>query len=107
MTIWSNCECGQGKGPFQKPLGQQNFVDDLPTGFSLITRERSVLPTCKLAQKILNVILRRMLYNLNGNKHYLKSRFGEIGHFPCIFGFFPDFHDFVAAKRGAGPIESA
>ena len=98
---------GQGKGPFQKPLGGRNFLDDFLTGFSLITREQRVLQTCKLAQKILHAILRRMVYNLSGIKLYLKSQFGEIGHFSCILGFFPDFLNFVAEKRWAGPIELA
>ena len=47
-----------------------------------------------------------MVYSLRGIEQYLKSHFGEIGRFSCILGFFPDFHDFVVAKRGAGPIES-
>ena len=59
-----------------------------------------MLKTCKLAQKILNSILRPMMYNSSGNKQYLKSQFCEIGRFSCILGFFPDFRDFVAAKRG-------
>ena len=46
-----------------------------------------------------------MVYSMNGNEQYLKSQFGEIGRFSCIFGYFPDFPDFVAAKQGAGPIE--
>ena len=65
-----------------------------------------MLQTWKLAQKILNAILRRMVYSLRGNKQYLKSQFGEIGRFSCFSGVFPNFPDFVAAKRGAGPIES-
>ena len=64
-----------------------------------------MLQTCKLAQNFLNAILRRMVYSMNGNEQYLKSQFGEIGRFSCIFGYFPDFPDFVAAKQGAGPIE--
>ena len=48
-----------------------------------------------------------MMYDLIGNKQYLKSQFGKIGRFSCILGVFLDFHDFVAAKRGAGPIELA
>ena len=96
---------GQGKGPFQKPLGRRNFVDDFSTGFSLITREQSVLQTSYLAQKILPAILRRMVHGLSGKKQYLKSQICENGRFPCILWVFPDFTDFVAAKRGAGPIE--
>ena len=68
-------------GPFQKPFGGQNFVDDFSAGFSLITRERSMLQTCRLAQKIQHVILRRMVCDLSGKKLYLKSQFGEIGRF--------------------------
>ena len=95
------------KGHFQKPLGRRNFVDEFSTGFSLITRERCVLQTWNLAQKIRHAILRRMVYSESGNKLYLKSQFGEIGRFSCILGFFRDFHDFVAAKRWAGLIELA
>ena len=84
MTIWSDCEWPGEKGPFQKPLGRRNFVDEFSIGFSLITRERSVLQTCQLAQKIINAILHRMVYNLSGIEQYLKSPFGEIGRFPCI-----------------------
>ena len=64
-----------------------------------------MLQTCKSAQKILRAILRRMIYSLSVNKQYLKSQFGEIGRLSCIFGFFPDFPDFVAVKCGAGLIE--
>ena len=98
---------GQQKGPFQKPFGGRNFVDDFLTGFSSITQDRCMLQTWKLAQKILCAVLRRLACNLSGNKQYLKSRFGENGHFSCILGIFPDFHDLVAAKRGAGPVELA
>ena len=62
-----------------------------------------MLQTCRLAQKILHAILRRMMYSMSGNKQYLKSQFDEIGRFSCFLGFFRDFHDFVAAKRWAGP----
>ena len=48
-----------------------------------------------------------MVYNSSGNNQYLKSQCCEIGHFSCILGFFPDFPDFFAAKRGAEPIELA
>ena len=92
-------------GPFQRPLGRQNFVDDFSKGFSLISRERNKLQICKLVQKILNAILRRMMYSLGGNTLYLKSQFGEIGRFSCFLAFSHDFQDFVAAKRGAAPIE--
>ena len=97
----------QGKRPSQEPLGRPNFVDDFSTGFSFITRDGRVSQTCKLAQKFLHTILRRMVYILCGNKQYLKSQFGVNGHFPCILGFFPDFLDFVAAKRWAGPMKVA
>ena len=93
---------GRGKRPFQKPLGRQNFIDDFSTGFSLITREQSMLKTCKLAQKILNSILRRMVYNLCGNKQYLKSQFGENGRFSCILGFFPIFMILSRQNEGRG-----
>ena len=61
-----------------------------------------MLQTCKLAQKILYAILRRMVCNSSGNKQYLKFHFGKIGRFSCVMGDFPDFRDFVAAKRGGG-----
>ena len=91
---------GQGKGP----LARQNFVADFSTGFSLITRERKVLQTCKLAYKILHQTLRRMVLSFSGNKQYLKNQFSEIVCFSSIFGFFPDFSDFVTAKRGGGGV---
>ena len=75
---------------------------DFSKRFSLITREWSMLETCKLAQKILHVILRRMVCNLSRNKLYLKSQFGEIGRFSCILGFFPIFMNFSRENGGRG-----
>ena len=61
-----------------------------------------MLETCKLAQKMLHNILRRMVYDLSGNKQCLNSDFGESGRVSCILGVSPDFHEFVAVKRGRG-----
>ena len=87
------------KGLFQKPLGRLNFVDRFSIGFSLITRDRSTLQTCKLAQKILYAILHQMMYNLSGYEQYLKSQLCEIGRFSCILGVFPIF-PFLTRKNG-------
>ena len=65
-----------------------------------------MLQTCKLAQKIPNAILRRMLYSLSGNKQYLKSHLAKLVLFRAFWWFFLIFPDFVAVKRRAGPIES-
>ena len=61
-----------------------------------------MLQICKLAQKILHAILRRMVYSMSGNEQYLKSQFGKIGRFSCILVISPDFPDFVAKNGGRG-----
>ena len=101
MAIWSNCEWARERA-FSAAIGSAIYRRHFLTGSSLITRERRVIQTCKLAQKILHAILRRMVYSLNEKKRYLKSQHREIGRFLCIFAFFSDFPDFIAAKPGGG-----
>ena len=43
-----------------------------------------------------------MVYNFRGNEQYLKSRFGKIGRFSCILGFFPIFMIFSRQNGGRG-----
>ena len=62
-------------GLFQRPLDQQNLVDDFSTRLSLITREQNQLQSWILSQNISLVILHRLMLNLSDCDVKVKTAF--------------------------------
>ena len=95
------------KTAFAEAIGSAECGRRFSTRFSSITRDRNLLETFKLSQKISLVILHRLVYKLSRKVAYLKSEFVQIGRFWAISMVFLDFLRFGRYEWEAGHDDCA